>query len=68
MYQSTFQEIFANICVLQVKSMRTLWPAYNLKNPQNMVFDGNITSFVEKDDWRIDALKLIIERSLDFSR
>ncbi|KFG77662.1 putative extracellular lipase [Metarhizium anisopliae] len=68
MYQSTFQKIFANICVLQVKSMRTLWPAYNLKNPQNMVFDGNITSFVEKDDWRIDALKLIIERSSDFSR
>jgi hypothetical protein len=33
-----------------------------------MVFDGNTTSFVEKDDWRTDAMKLIIERSLDFSR
>ncbi|KAH8661828.1 putative extracellular lipase [Ilyonectria robusta] len=52
----------------KVKSFRTAWPAYSLKNPRNMVFDGNATSFVEKDDWRTDALKLIIERSLDFGR
>jgi hypothetical protein len=33
-----------------------------------MVFDGNTTSFVEKDDWRAAALQMIIERSSDFSR
>jgi hypothetical protein len=33
-----------------------------------MVLDGNTTSFVENDNWRAEALKLIIERSLDFSR
>ncbi|KAJ6099697.1 extracellular lipase [Penicillium canescens] len=52
----------------QVKSFQTVWPAYNLKTPQNMVLDGNTTSFVENDNWRAEALRLIIERSLDFSR
>ncbi|KAJ5764735.1 extracellular lipase [Penicillium odoratum] len=52
----------------RVKSFQTVWPAYNLKNPQNMVFDGNATSFVENDDWRTNAIKLIVERSLNFSR
>ncbi|OQD66298.1 hypothetical protein PENDEC_c052G03691 [Penicillium decumbens] len=52
----------------QVKSFQTVWPAYNLKTPQNMVLDGNTTSFVENDNWRAKALELIIEGSLDFSR
>lgn len=33
-----------------------------------MVFDGNITSFVEDDNWRIEAMNLIIDRALDYSR
>jgi hypothetical protein len=33
-----------------------------------MVFDGNTTSFVEDDNWRKEALKLIIDRALDYSR
>ncbi|PVH74427.1 putative extracellular lipase [Cadophora sp. DSE1049] len=44
------------------------WPVYSLDAPRNIVFDGNITSFIENDDWRVDALKLIVDRALDFSR
>ncbi|KAH9209483.1 putative extracellular lipase [Leptodontidium sp. 2 PMI_412] len=44
------------------------WPVYSLDAPRNIVFDGNTTSFIENDDWRVDALKLIVDRALDFSR
>lgn len=67
-HRSDPSETLANDYNQKEKSFRTAWPAYRLENPQNMVFDGNTTSFVEKDDWRADALKLIIERSSDFSR
>jgi hypothetical protein len=51
-----------------VKSFNTTWPQYTLDSPKNMVFDGNTTSFVEDDNWRKEALKLIIDRALDYSR
>jgi hypothetical protein len=53
---------------LLVESFNTTWPKYTLDSPKNMVFDGNITSFVEDDNWRIAALNLIIDRALDYSR
>ena len=35
---------------------------------QGLPIQHNTTSFVEKDDWRADALKLIIDSALDFFR
>ncbi|GAM36641.1 hypothetical protein TCE0_018f05883 [Talaromyces pinophilus] len=52
----------------RIESFNTTWPKYTLDSPKNMVFDGNITSFVEDDNWRIEALNLIIDRALDYSR
>jgi len=34
------------------------WPAYTLDNPQNIVFDANITnlSYLERDIYRAEAI------------
>lgn len=36
-----------------------LWPKYSIENPQNFVFDANVTSHPEPDTWRKEAIKLI---------
>lgn len=51
-----------------VESFTTEWPEYNTSTPVNMVFDGNTTSFVETDLWRVDAMQIFIDHALDFSR
>ncbi|PVH71335.1 putative extracellular lipase [Cadophora sp. DSE1049] len=52
-----------------VDGFNTTWPEYSTSR-SNIVFDGSKTSlgYVEKDDWRGDALRLIIDSSLDFGR
>ncbi|KAH6714650.1 Alpha/Beta hydrolase protein, partial [Leptodontidium sp. MPI-SDFR-AT-0119] len=52
----------------KLSSFNTTWPAYTLDAPSNIVSDGNTTSFIEKDDYRSEALKFIIDSALDFSR
>ncbi|PVH73308.1 putative extracellular lipase [Cadophora sp. DSE1049] len=52
----------------KLSSFNTTWPAYTLDAPSNIVFDGNTTSFIEKDDYRSEALKFIIDSALDFGR
>ncbi|KAL4905960.1 hypothetical protein BDW74DRAFT_184917 [Aspergillus multicolor] len=52
----------------QVESFKTLWDPYSLADPRNMVFDGNTTSYIEKDDWRVEPIRLIIDSAAAFSR
>ncbi|KAE9363227.1 alpha/beta-hydrolase [Stipitochalara longipes BDJ] len=44
-------------------SMTPGWPAYDSRDPKNIVWDGNSTSLaeVEKDDFRADGIQLIID-------
>lgn len=35
------------------------WPVYRADNPEEFVFDANVTSFVEKDTYRSNGIKLI---------
>ncbi|KIW10074.1 hypothetical protein PV08_11034 [Exophiala spinifera] len=35
------------------------WPAYSLTNPQNFVYDANVTSHLESDTWRAAGINLI---------
>jgi acetylcholinesterase len=37
----------------------TAWPKYSLSNPQNMVWDANVTSHAEPDTFRAEGIKLI---------
>ncbi|KAF1983101.1 carboxylesterase family protein-like protein [Aulographum hederae CBS 113979] len=39
------------------------WPKYELDDPKNIVFDANVTSFVEADTWRKEGIKLINDNS-----
>lgn len=41
------------------------WPVYDLENPQDFVFDANVTSYVEADTYRKEGIALINERDLD---
>jgi carboxylesterase type B len=36
-----------------------MWPKYDVANPQNIVFDANMTSYAELDTWRAEGIKLI---------
>ncbi|CAI6331760.1 unnamed protein product [Periconia digitata] len=35
------------------------WPMYRVDSPEEFVFDANVTSFVEKDTYRSEGMKLI---------
>ncbi|KIY48513.1 alpha/beta-hydrolase [Fistulina hepatica ATCC 64428] len=35
------------------------WPTYDYNDPQNMVWDANVTSYVEADTWRAAGISLI---------
>ncbi|CZR69899.1 related to cholinesterase [Phialocephala subalpina] len=37
------------------------WPAYSIENPQNIVWDANVTSFTEPDTFRAEGIKLLNE-------
>lgn len=37
------------------------WPAYTLKNPQNFVFEQNVTSHSEPDYYRAEGINYISE-------
>ncbi|KAF2451877.1 alpha/beta-hydrolase [Karstenula rhodostoma CBS 690.94] len=37
------------------------WPVYDLENPQDFVFDANVTSYVEADTYRKEEMALINE-------
>lgn len=41
-----------------------LWPVYDLDNPQDLVFDANVTSHVESDTYRKEGIDLINENNL----
>jgi carboxylesterase type B len=40
-----------------------LWPMYSVGKPQNLVFDANVTSFVENDTYRSEGMRLINENN-----
>ncbi|KAK6543518.1 hypothetical protein TWF694_000264 [Orbilia ellipsospora] len=42
------------------------WPKYDLHRPQNFVFLGNTTSFVEDDDFRVPQIDLWIDNSQEY--
>ncbi len=35
------------------------WPVYDTLNPQNIVWDANVTSFTEPDTFRVEGIKLL---------
>jgi hypothetical protein len=37
------------------------WPVYSKDNPQNFVFDANVTSYVEPDIFRAEGINYMIE-------
>jgi len=39
------------------------WPSYNLANPQVIVFDANVSSYVEPDTFRAEGIQLIIQNN-----
>ncbi|KJK63148.1 Carboxylesterase family protein [Aspergillus parasiticus SU-1] len=47
---------------------RADWPLYTVDRPLNMVWDANITSYVEVDDWRKEGIALINEVALAYGR
>lgn len=40
------------------------WQRYSLLKPQNFVFDANVTSHLEADDWRKEGIALINDNAL----
>lgn len=44
------------------------WPGYDNSNPLDMVFDANVTSYVEADTWRSVGMKLITDNNLQYHR
>ncbi|KAF2633661.1 alpha/beta-hydrolase [Macroventuria anomochaeta] len=42
-----------------------LWPAYDVANPQDYVFDANVTSHAEADTWRKEGIDLINANNLE---
>ncbi len=41
-----------------------LWPTYNHQTPMNFVFDTNVTSYVEQDNWMSQGIDLINSANL----
>ena len=46
------------------------WPVYSLDNPQNIVWDANVTSlgYAEPDTWRKEGIQWILEHAKDYHR
>lgn len=44
------------------------WPKYNLNTPKNFVFDANVTSFVEDDFFRAEAISYLNVNLQKFGR
>jgi carboxylesterase type B len=42
-----------------------LWPIYDNANPQDYVFDANVTSHAEPDTWRKEGIELINANNLE---
>ncbi|KAF2828339.1 carboxylesterase family protein-like protein [Ophiobolus disseminans] len=42
----------------------SMWPAYDVANPLNYVFDANVTSYAEADTYRKEGMKLINDNAL----
>lgn len=42
-----------------------MWPAYDVEEPMDYVFDANVTSYVEADTYRAEGMRLINEHALD---
>ncbi|KAH6616573.1 carboxylesterase family protein-like protein [Boeremia exigua] len=42
-----------------------LWPAYDNADPQDYVFDANVTSHAEADTWRKEGMELINANNLE---
>lgn len=38
-----------------------MWPAYSIDNPQNFVFEQNVTSHAEADEYRAEGINYISE-------
>ncbi|KAL5115743.1 hypothetical protein ACEQ8H_006351 [Pleosporales sp. CAS-2024a] len=47
------------------KGKEAWWPKYELHDPQNMVFDANVSSFAEPDTFRAEGIKLINDNALN---
>ncbi|KAH7042230.1 putative extracellular lipase [Macrophomina phaseolina] len=47
-----------------VSSCDTHWPVYANGHPTNFVFDGNETSYVEMDDWRVEPIRIMKENGV----
>ncbi|KAI4722066.1 alpha/beta-hydrolase [Aureobasidium sp. EXF-10727] len=45
-----------------------VWPVYSVAEPQNMVFDANVTSHAEPDTWRAEGIKLIADNNVQYHR
>ncbi|KAF2126684.1 carboxylesterase family protein-like protein [Dothidotthia symphoricarpi CBS 119687] len=45
-----------------------LWPAYDVANPLDYVFDANVSSYAEPDTYRSEGIKLIIANADVFQR
>ncbi|CAK7216765.1 hypothetical protein SCUCBS95973_002917 [Sporothrix curviconia] len=44
------------------------WPVYTADSPQNMVWDANVTSYVEPDTWRAAGIQLINDNAENYGR
>jgi len=46
------------------------WPAYSIANPQDMLFDANITGLAvpESDTWRQEGIALINSLNIAYQR
>lgn len=46
------------------------WPTYSMDNPQNIVFDANVTSlaYTEPDTFRKEGIKWILDHASDYHR
>ncbi|RAH80132.1 alpha/beta-hydrolase [Aspergillus japonicus CBS 114.51] len=44
------------------------WPVYRVDAPVIVVWDANVTTFVERDDWRKEGIRLIQSLALEYGR
>lgn len=46
------------------------WPEYSLDEPENIVFDANVTglAFAEPDTWRAEGIRWILDHALAYKR
>ncbi|PYH77459.1 alpha/beta-hydrolase [Aspergillus uvarum CBS 121591] len=44
------------------------WPVYRVDAPEIVVWDANMTTFVERDNWRQEGIRLIQSLALEYGR